>query len=101
MSTTTNFYDFLSDLLSSEEKSMVLPALRQDLLIFTGLQTPGHVENLISCKEYLKKHFSPGNFALAAVLPDRIEATGATGKIQTPVLESIMTAFEAFKQTGI
>ena len=101
MSTTTNFYDFLSDLLSSEEKSMVVPALRQDPLIFTGLQTPGYIENLIRCEEYLKKHFSPGDFALAAVQPERIDAAGATGKIQTPVLEGIMTAFETFKQTGM
>ncbi len=95
---TINFYDFLSDLLNSEQKPLVLPALRQDSLIITGLQTPEHVENLVAAKEYLQNHFTPGDFAIAAVYPNM--AAISEVPLDTQTLERLMTDFEAFKQAG-
>ena len=98
--TATNFYDFLNELLSDHEKVLVLPALRQDPLIFKGLQDVKAVENLESVRETLKGRLTPGVLALGAIHPNLLDAVLKAEKLPTAFLESIFATYEDFKQNS-
>jgi tetratricopeptide (TPR) repeat protein len=95
---TTRFYDFLNMLLSDDEKKAMVPALRQDTLIFSGLQSSVAVDNLEKAQQVLKENLFPAAFALSAVHPELFERVAKGERLPVDVLEQSLATYENLKQ---
>jgi len=97
---TSEFYGFLNELLNESEKKEVMSALRQDSFLFTQIQTPEHLQNLITSRKSFQSRFAPGYFALAGTHPELMPSPEKNERLAPELQEHVLTTFEGFKQEG-
>lgn len=95
---SNQFFDLLKDKYSHERLQILLPALRQDRVIYQGLQETDVLEKISEVFGNEELPLLPGKLVLAAVYPDLANKHYPRVRPQAALLEKWMVGLEAFKQ---
>lgn len=95
---TIQFFELLKQNYSIEKLQILLPALRQDWVIYSGLQEPGALEKALDAFGDKELPMHPGILALAAIYPELVKKNYPQTRPVPALLERWMVGLEAFKQ---